>query len=514
MKDNWQPFQLPDGSYSDPTRPWSHQDLVNYLPMQAEMAGSRSGHLLRTAPGLKLIATLGAGPIRGIRDVEGTRFIVSGTTLYRLNADGTNDELGTIPGTGLVSMTHNQVAGGNQLLVGNGPSAYIYDTRDDSLRNPTQPVDPDQEPEPAPGGGSPSTDLGPNGGYPDDNEPAIPLPTVFGTNLIPGGDFADPGDLDDWDNPDGTALTGWTIVSGAAHYAGTGESKALYFPARYRMSPHPFPRYTVTVTGDLKCSAGATVAIGMMTGYSSANDLPLVLNTSPPTEYLVSTPVSYTFAYKVEDAQVSVKNQWVIPNATPVMYVYDDSGAPVTADFDNLTVEIAEVATPVTTQTLNNLDFASGLTGWTIYPRGAGTLTPTVSGGALILDTTTANAKYCWVANDDPIDLADEINKYMHFTAEAWCNDPSLENGATFAGVALGLVNRSPEGVYTWPANIGAYERGDWTAREAWKRQVLQTSDIAAGWTTHLAVGLRCKAGYAVKVRNLGVEVTDSAVTT
>ena len=150
MKDNWQPFQLPDGSYSDPTRPWSHQDLVNYLPMQAEMAGTRSGVLLRTVPGLKLIAQLGTGPIRGIRDVEGTRFIVSGTKLYRLNADGSNDELGTIPGTGPVPMTHNQVAGGNQLVIGAGSNGYIYDTRDESMipeneggTGPNPPVDPD-----------------------------------------------------------------------------------------------------------------------------------------------------------------------------------------------------------------------------------------------------------------------------------------------------------------------------------------------------------------------------------
>lgn len=509
---DWQPFPLPDGSYSDPTRPWSHQDLVNYLPVAAEMQGTRSATNRRTAPGLKLIATLGSGPIRGIRDVEGTRFIVSGTTLYRLNADGTSDELGTVPGTGLVSMTHNQVAGGNQLVIANGSSGYIYDTRDDSLRNPEEPTDPDEEPAPAPGGGTPSTTLGPNGGYPDDDEPPIPLPTVFGTNLIPGGDFADPADLDDWALSDESALTGWTIVSGKAHYAGTGASKAVYFPARYRMSPHPLPRYTVTLSADVSCSAGATVAIGVMVGYSSSNDTLLVLNTSTPTNYASSTPITHTFDYKVEDAQVTVKNQWVIPNAAPVMYVYDDSGAPVTADFDNVTFEIAEVATPVTSQTLTNLDFASGLTGWTVYPSGVGTVQPTASGGVLTLDTTTATAKFCLVANDDPIDLADELNKYIHIEGEAWCNDPSTEVGVPYGGVSFGIVYRSPDGVYSWPGNVQAYERGDWTDREVWKRQSQPTENLVAGWTAHLCIGLRCKAGYASKVRSLAVEVTDSAV--
>lgn len=510
MKDNWQPFALPDGSYSDPTRPWSHQDLVNYLPMQAEMAGARSGVLLRTAPGLKLIATLGTGPIRGIRDVEGTRFIVSGTTLYRLNADGTSDELGTIPGTGAVTMTHNQVAGGNQLVVGNGSSAYIYDTRDDSLINPTQPEDEPGDNPTSPGGGTPSTELGPNGGYPDDDEPAIPLPTVFGTDMIGGGDFGAPGDLDDWKDVNGDDLAGWTIVSGAAHYSGTGASKAIYFPAQYRMSSQPFPRYSVTVTGDLSCSAGATVAIGMIVGYSSASNIPSVLYTSLPTEYLSSTPVSYTFDFKQQDAQQTARNEWVYPTASPLMYVYDESGTPVTADFDNVTMEVAEVATPVTTQTLDNLDFASGLTGWTVRPEGG--VMPRVSGGELILDSSTDSARIVWIANDDPIDLADELNKYAHIECEAWCNDPTTLLGIPQGGVALGLIYRSPGGAYSWPGNLGVFERGDWTAREVWARQQQPTANLTAGWTVHLLVGLCARKDYIAKVRSLAVEVTDSAV--
>jgi hypothetical protein len=510
MADNWRNFPLPDGSYSDPARPWTDQDVVGYLPVRAEQQGTYSPVTYKTAPGLSFLLHVGTGPIRGIRDVEGALFVVSGVTLYEVK-QGVATALGTVPGTGLVQMTHNQVVGGNQLVIANGSSGYVYDTRDESLINPAEPEEEPAENPEAPGGGEPSTDLGPNGGYPDDNEPDIPLPTTFGSELIVGGDFANPTDLDDWKEPDGDALTGWTISSGAAHYAGTGSSKAVYFPARYRMSPQPFPRYSVSLSADMQCSAGTKVAIGMMVGYSSAGDVPQVLYTSTPTEYLSSTTVAHTFDFKQQDAQYTVNNEWVYPNAVPVMYVYDESGAAITADFDNVSMTMTEVSTPVTSQSLDNLDFASGLTGWTTWPVGVGTAQPRVVGDELWLDSTTDTARFCWVVNDDPIDLADELNKYVHIEGEVWCNDPTLVVGIPYGGVTFGLIYRSPTGIYGWQPNAGAYERGDWTPREAWKRQMHPTANLAAGWTVHLAIGLRCRKGYVSKVRNVTVEVTDSA---
>jgi len=123
-----EPLQIVDGAYSDETRPYDSQDCVNYIPEVAENANARSPAILRGAPGMRLFTTVGAGPIRGARNVEGTLFVVSGTKLYRVSASGSSTELGTIPGTGRVSMSHNQVAGGNQLIVVNGGSGYVYDT--------------------------------------------------------------------------------------------------------------------------------------------------------------------------------------------------------------------------------------------------------------------------------------------------------------------------------------------------------------------------------------------------
>ena len=129
----WQPFALPDGSYSDATRSFSHQDVVNLLPTPAEAAGTRSAMKYPPAPGLQVFAGVGDGPHRGARDVEGKLFSVSGNGLYQVAVDGAATRIGTIPGTGRVSMTHNQVAGGNQLVIGTVDNSYVYDTTDGTL---------------------------------------------------------------------------------------------------------------------------------------------------------------------------------------------------------------------------------------------------------------------------------------------------------------------------------------------------------------------------------------------
>jgi hypothetical protein len=59
------------------------------------------------APGCKLWATVGTGPIRGEHYAGGYGWVVSGSTLYRVATDGTTTTVGTIPGTGRVCMVHN-----------------------------------------------------------------------------------------------------------------------------------------------------------------------------------------------------------------------------------------------------------------------------------------------------------------------------------------------------------------------------------------------------------------------
>ncbi|MDT3468922.1 putative Ig domain-containing protein [Stenotrophomonas maltophilia] len=127
-----QPVDLIGGFYKDDSLPWSCQDTVNWLPVMAEVSGTRSLTKLATAPGLKPWLTVGAGQIRGMHDLEGGRFVVSGQTLCRINPNNTVDPIGTIPGVGRVQMTHNQFKTGFQLLVenGQGGGGYVFNSGD------------------------------------------------------------------------------------------------------------------------------------------------------------------------------------------------------------------------------------------------------------------------------------------------------------------------------------------------------------------------------------------------
>ncbi len=123
-----QPVDLIGGFYKDSALPWSCQDTVNWLPVMAEVGGTRSPSKLSTAPGLKPWQVVGSGPIRGMHDLEGGKFVVSGQTLCRINPNNTVDPIGTIPGVGRVQMTHNQFKTGYQLLVenGQGGGGYVF----------------------------------------------------------------------------------------------------------------------------------------------------------------------------------------------------------------------------------------------------------------------------------------------------------------------------------------------------------------------------------------------------
>ncbi|QDY48795.1 packaged DNA stabilization protein [Stenotrophomonas maltophilia] len=127
-----QPVDLIGGFYTSDSLPWSCQDTVNWLPVMAEVAGTRTVSMFATPPGLKPYQRIGGGPIRGMHDCEGLRLIVSGRILYRIGSDGVGVPLGTIPGVGRVQMTHNQFSTGYQVLVenGQGGGGYVYNTVD------------------------------------------------------------------------------------------------------------------------------------------------------------------------------------------------------------------------------------------------------------------------------------------------------------------------------------------------------------------------------------------------
>lgn len=123
-----QPFPIVGGAYTDDAKSWANQDTVNYLPVRSEREGTLTAAQFEQAPGLRPFLKLGDGPIRGGRDVEGVGYVVSGNQLWRISGEGVASPVGTIPGTGLVSMEHNQITGGNEVVIGNGYSGYVYNT--------------------------------------------------------------------------------------------------------------------------------------------------------------------------------------------------------------------------------------------------------------------------------------------------------------------------------------------------------------------------------------------------
>jgi len=111
--------------------------MVNLFPEIVPEAGKEPAFLNR-APGLKFLATIGTGPIRGLwafSSSDSTAFVVSGTELYKITTAYAPTLLGTVAGTGPVSLADN----GTQLFIAaNGPS-YIYNNTTNAFGQITDP---------------------------------------------------------------------------------------------------------------------------------------------------------------------------------------------------------------------------------------------------------------------------------------------------------------------------------------------------------------------------------------
>ena len=141
----WAPFPIAGGCYKDDTLPWSAQDTVNWIPVVAEVQGTRTPVMLRGAPGLSAVAHPGATlsafnfdgskragvSLRGAYNADGAFVVLQGTTLYRYNGDWLQPTaIGTVPDVSRVSITHNQITGGSQIVIANGTAGYVYNTAD------------------------------------------------------------------------------------------------------------------------------------------------------------------------------------------------------------------------------------------------------------------------------------------------------------------------------------------------------------------------------------------------
>ena len=112
--------------------------MVNLFPEVIPEGGKEPGWLQR-APGLRKLANVGDGPIRGLWAFNGgsaVAFVVSGKYLYKLDHNWNATKIGYIKGTEPVSMADN----GTQLFIAaNGPG-YIYNITTNTV---TQIGDPD-----------------------------------------------------------------------------------------------------------------------------------------------------------------------------------------------------------------------------------------------------------------------------------------------------------------------------------------------------------------------------------
>lgn len=99
--------------------------MVNLFPeaIPEGSGGKEAGFLLR-CPGLRLVATVGDGPIRGLWVTNGIAYVVSGSEFYSLDTNWTATLIGTVSGTGPVSMADN----GTQIFIACNPTSYIYNT--------------------------------------------------------------------------------------------------------------------------------------------------------------------------------------------------------------------------------------------------------------------------------------------------------------------------------------------------------------------------------------------------
>ena len=98
--------------------------MVNLFPEATPDVGQTGGFLNR-APGLRLLTTVGTGPIRGLwtHETQGRdAYIVSGNEVYKMQPDYSTTLLGTISGTGPVSIADN----GYQVAFVSAPDMYIY----------------------------------------------------------------------------------------------------------------------------------------------------------------------------------------------------------------------------------------------------------------------------------------------------------------------------------------------------------------------------------------------------
>jgi len=110
------------GYYIDESVNAAKVECTNAIPEFYQVAGVTKKKL-RATSGISLFDTAGTKLSRGARVLDEIAYEVAGTTLYRLNSDGTNTSLGTITGSGRVSIASSNL---ELCIVVPGVAGYVY----------------------------------------------------------------------------------------------------------------------------------------------------------------------------------------------------------------------------------------------------------------------------------------------------------------------------------------------------------------------------------------------------
>lgn len=100
--------------------------MINLYP-EIVPEGGKEPAFLQRAPGLRLLAQFGAGPIRGLWTFGNYGYAVSGGGFYKIDSSWNATYKGAVANSGPVSMVDN----GTQLFIAAGSKGYIYNSSTD-----------------------------------------------------------------------------------------------------------------------------------------------------------------------------------------------------------------------------------------------------------------------------------------------------------------------------------------------------------------------------------------------
>jgi hypothetical protein len=123
------------GYYESSSLPLSHQNCINWIPIVVE-DGALSQNAMLTPSSLTQFATGGASPNRGGQNMAGVPYFINGNILYSIDASGNETSIGSIQGSGRVSIANN---GLKLCVVVPGGKGYVYDSSTSTLAEITDP---------------------------------------------------------------------------------------------------------------------------------------------------------------------------------------------------------------------------------------------------------------------------------------------------------------------------------------------------------------------------------------